>query len=70
MTMKPLPLYVTMVLGFAKLGLQETMPQELYFHPSLDVLDIRSVGTKMEVLSGLGGCFRLVLGFLWVFLRL
>lgn len=53
MMMKPLPLSVTMVLGFVKLGLQETMPQELYFHPSLDVLDIRSVGTKMEALSAL-----------------
>lgn len=60
MTMKPLPLYVTMVLGFAKLGLQEMMPPELYFHPSLDALDIRSVGTKMKVLSGLGAWFGLV----------
>jgi len=61
--MKPLPLCVTMAPGFAKLGLQEMMPQELYFHPSSDVLDIRSVGTTVEVLSGLGGCF----GLFWVF---
>lgn len=46
MMMKPLPLFVTMGLGFAKLGLQEMMLQELCFHPSLDALDIRSVGTK------------------------
>lgn len=63
MTMKPPPLYVTTVLGFAKLGLQEMMLQELYFHPSSDVLDIRSAGTKMEALSGLGGWFGLGLVF-------
>lgn len=63
MRMKPPPLYVTMVPGFAKPGLQEMMPQELYFHPSLDVLDIRSVGAEEEVLPGLSSCFGLILGF-------
>lgn len=50
MMMKPLPLFVTMGLVFAKLDLQEMMLQEPCFHPLLDALDIRSVGTRMEVL--------------------
>lgn len=70
MRMKPPPSYVTMVPGFAKLGLQEMVPQELYFRPSLDVLDIRSVGAEEEVLPGLSSRFGLIWGFCGVFLRL
>lgn len=50
MTMTPLSLYVMMVLGFAKLRLQEMIPQELHLHLSLDVPTIGSVTTRTEAL--------------------
>ncbi|OXB71424.1 UNVERIFIED_CONTAM: hypothetical protein H355_008336, partial [Colinus virginianus] len=60
MMMKPLPLFVTMGLGFAKPGLLEMMLQELCFHPSLDALDIRYTAliakqyTLQGVMVGMG----------------